>query len=223
VDERIHLELLGGSARISREELRVYVESNRLQTDAIASEGASSDSKLMVRLFTLDIGRAAICGVLNRPFTLRLSDGRLRPPDVLQYRLGALRLLFQAYRELEAIPQYRFSGTVYRGVKIAHNPDYLNKYNDYRNAYALDKLVTFGPFMSCTLHDHIAASADFLDRLLFQFINARGVRISHLSEYAGEGEVLIAPPSVFKVVAHSKIGASVTITLEQVDTPLTYL
>jgi hypothetical protein len=82
----------------------------------------------------------------------------------------------------------------------------------------------------------VAASPEFHDCLLFQFINARGVNIAHLSEFFGEQEVLIAPPSVFKVVAHMHVQGSngvyngdaqqwedglVMITLEQVhDSPL---
>ena len=214
-------------------QLRALISNHRRLTDAIPSGGASSDAKLMIRLYTL---KSPIYTALNRP--LMLPRGR-RGVGALNNTQHALRMMLRAFQELAAVEQYRFTGTLYRGVTIANNPDYQRKYDNYGEDYAVGKLVTFGPFLSCSMHDGVAASPEFHDCLLFQFINVRGVSISHLSEYAGEQEVLIAPPSVFRVVARMHVqgrgghydeqqqqwvGGLVMITLEQVlDTPLTYL
>jgi hypothetical protein len=213
--------------------LRGHIINHRRITDAIYSGGVSSDSKLMIRLYTL---KSPICTALNRP--LAVSSG-MRNVAALENTERALRLMFRAYEELYALEQYRFSGTLYRGVRIANNPDYQQKYENYLDEYEVGKLITFGPFMSCSQHDGVAASPDFHDCLLFQFINARGVSIAHLSEFPLEQEVLVAPPSVFRVIARMHVEGQngaydegrqqwvnglVMITMEQVhDSPLTYL
>ena len=138
---------------------------------------------------------------------------------------------------LTAMEQCHFTGTLYRKVKVANRHDFHRNYENYREDYAVGKLVTFGPRFSGTANDMLAAFPRYHDELylLFQFINTRGVYISHLSGI-DEKEVLIDPQSVFRVVAQIHVegrdkhydeqqqwvwvGGVVIITLEQVlDTP----
>jgi hypothetical protein len=82
-------------------------------------------------------------------------------------------------------------------------------------------LITFAAFTSVSLDDKVANG--FGDHVLFNFIRVRGVRIRALSAVPQEAEVLVPPPSVFRIVTVAMFHGSLVVTLEQVESPLTYL
>jgi len=82
-------------------------------------------------------------------------------------------------------------------------------------------LMTLPAFTSVSLDDKVANG--FGDHVLFQFTRVRGVRIRALSQVPEEAEVLVPPPSVYRIVAAAMFHGSLVVTLERVDSPLTYL
>jgi len=82
-------------------------------------------------------------------------------------------------------------------------------------------LLTFAAFTSVSLDDKVANG--FGDHVLFNFIRVRGVRIRALSAVPQEAEVLVPPPSVFRIMTVAMFHGSLVVTLEQVQSPLTYL
>ena len=85
----------------------------------------------------------------------------------------------------------------------------------------MGSLLTFAAFTSVSLDDKVANG--FGDHVLFNFIRVRGVRIRALSAVPQEAEVLVPPPSVFRIVTVAMFHGSLMVTLEQVESPLTYL
>jgi hypothetical protein len=108
-----------------------------------------------------------------------------------------------------------------RGLKIAHNAELRQKFNDHKTGFPVGSLITFAAFTSVSLDDQVANG--FGDHVLFNFIRVRGVRIRALSAVPQEAEVLVPPPSVFRIVAVAMFHGSLVVTLERADSPLTYL
>ncbi len=108
-----------------------------------------------------------------------------------------------------------------RGLSIANNAELRLKYNDHHAGFPVGSLLTFAAFTSVSLHDHVAQ--DFGDHVLFNFTRVRGVRIRALSAVPQEAEVLVPPPSVFRILTVAMFHGSLVVTLERVDSPLTYL
>jgi hypothetical protein len=95
--------------------------------------------------------------------------------------------------------------------------------------------MTFPAFMSVSTDDSVAD--DFGDYVFFVFVKVRGARIAQLSQLPKEAEILVPPPSVFRIKAVAKVGTTksfvgghevksggrLTITLEQESCPLAYL
>jgi hypothetical protein len=108
-----------------------------------------------------------------------------------------------------------------RGLKIAHNAELRHKFNDHKTGFPVGSLLTFAAFTSVSLDDKVANG--FGDRVLFNFTRVRGVRIRALSAVPQEAEVLVPPPSVYRILTVAMFHGSLMVTLERVDSPLTYL
>jgi hypothetical protein len=106
-------------------------------------------------------------------------------------------------------------------LKISKNADLAEKYKNYKTAFVVGQVVTFPAFTSVSVDDAVAE--EFGDRMLFQFVRVRGARIRVLSDVPNEAEVLVPPPSVFRIVAVAKFKSSVIVTLEMMESILTYL
>ena len=151
------------------------------------------------------------------------------------------RLLLRATRCLMQQPEHVYEGPAYRyrrrssarsvtalhnalagrGLKIAHNAELRQKFNDHKSGFPVGSLLTFAAFTSVSLDDKVANG--FGDHVLFNFTRVRGVRIRALSAVPQEAEVLVPPPSVFRIIAAAMFHGSLVVTLERVDSPLTYL
>jgi hypothetical protein len=119
---------------------------------------------------------------------------------------------------LRSSPPHALTG---RGLKIAQNAELRQKFNDHKTGFPVGTLLTFAAFTSVSLDDKVANG--FGDHVLFNFTRVRGVRIRALSAVPQEAEVLVPPPSVFKILTVAMFHGSLVVTLEQVDSPLTYL
>jgi hypothetical protein len=81
--------------------------------------------------------------------------------------------------------------------------------------------MTIPAFMSVSLDDAVAD--DLSDHVLFIFTRVRGANISELSAFPKEAAVCVPPPSVYRIIAVAKFRCSVIVTLERLDSPLSYL
>jgi hypothetical protein len=95
------------------------------------------------------------------------------------------------------------------------------KYENHKIAFRVGSLFTLAAFTSVSLDDKIAE--DFGDRVLFNFTKVRGARIAALSQFPREAEILVPPPSVYRIAAVAKFHGTLVVTLECVDSPLEYL
>jgi hypothetical protein len=120
-----------------------------------------------------------------------------------------------------SLPSFAYEGVGYRGLKLDGNKELERKYLDHKNEFSVGNLMTFPAFMSVSTDDSVAD--DFGDYVFFVFVKVRGAKIARLSQVPKEVEILVPPPSVFRIKAVAKFGGRLTITLEQEDSPLTYV
>jgi hypothetical protein len=106
-------------------------------------------------------------------------------------------------------------------MKVSCNMELQQKFDDYKNGFSVGSLMTLAAFTSVSLDDKVADG--FGDHVLFTFTRVRGVRICALSQLPQEAEVLVPPPSVYRIIAVAMFKGSLVVTLEYVDSPLTYL
>jgi len=139
----------------------------------------------------------------------------------LRYHAPFVKLLLLAVEELMALPQFAYQGVGYRGLKLDGNAELKRKYLDHKTEFVVGQLMTFPAFMSVSTDDSVAD--DFGDYVFFVFVKVRGARIARLSQLPKEAEILVPPPSVFRIKAVAKFGGRLTITLEQEACPLSYL
>jgi hypothetical protein len=120
-----------------------------------------------------------------------------------------------------ALPDFAYEGVGYRGLKLDGNAELKRKYLGHQTEFCVGRLMTFPAFMSVSTDDSVAD--DFGDYVFFVFVKVRGARIAQLSQSPDEAEIIVPPPSVFRIKAVAKFGGKLTITLEQESCPLTYL
>ncbi len=107
-------------------------------------------------------------------------------------------------------------------MKLSHNAELKRKFDTYRTSFVVGKLLTLAAFTSVSLDDSVAE--EFGDYVMFTFIRVRGVLVRALSQVPREAEVLVPPPSVFRIRNVAKFHGSLIVTLEFVDdSPLTYM
>jgi len=157
---------------------------------------------------------SAFC-IASHAFDQRRSQFSLR------YHAPFVKLLLLAVEELMALPQFAYQGVGYRGLKLDGNAELKRKYLDHKTEFVVGQLMTFPAFMSVSTDDSVAD--DFGDYVFFVFVKVRGARIAPLSQLPKEAEILVPPPSAFRIKAVAKFGGKLTITLEQEACPLSYL
>ena len=107
-------------------------------------------------------------------------------------------------------------------MRLSQNAELRRQFDNYRESFRVGNLLTLAAFTSVSLLDSVAE--EFGDHVMFTFIRVRGVIIRSLSQVPREAEVLVPPPSVFRIRSVAKFHGSLTVTLECVDdNPLTYL
>jgi NAD:arginine ADP-ribosyltransferase len=189
------------------------------ETDLINVVGVSAQEKLAIRLYTIE-QPVKIYAVVNAPF--KQSS---RSPDASKHQAPFCKILIRAIRALAALPDCCYQGTAYRGIRIAgdepHHRDLQSKYANHHEAYPVGGRLTFAPFTSLTLSETVAEG--FGDAIFFVFQNVRAVRIGALSAIGTEEEVLMEPPSVFRIIACAKFNGCLQVTLDWVESRGRYL
>ncbi len=132
-----------------------------------------------------------------------------------------VKLLLLGVLELMSLPLFAYEGVGYRGLKLDGNEELKQKYLSYRTSFVVGELLTLAAFMSVSTDDSVADG--FGDFVFFVFVKVRGAKIAVLSQIPKEAEILVPPPSVFRIKAVAKFGGKLTITLEQELCPLSYL
>ena len=158
-----------------------------------------------------------------------------RSKESLRLHAPYVKLLLLAVQQLMTLPAFAYEGVGYRGLKLDGNAELKRKYLDYKTEFVVGQLMTFPAFMSVSTDDSVAD--DFGDFVFFVFVKVRGARVARLSQLPKEAEILVPPPSVFRIKAVAKVGTTksfvggqevksggrLTVTLEQESCPLTYL
>jgi hypothetical protein len=161
---------------------------------------------LAIRLYTLKFPipfYQYINQVLNSVYRAELAD-------ILPY----MRLLTTALYAMEACG-YGTSTQAYRGVKTSNCPALKAKFDDDRNAFSADSLITFAGFTSVT---RVASQAEpFAESFFFHFLEVRGVDISTISAFPTEKELLVIPPAVFRVGGSCLVNGQLTVPLTHVE------
>ena len=192
----------------------------------------------------------ALDAFINSVCQLTRLNTQRRSKESLRSHAPYVKLLLLAVQELMALPQFAYEGVGYealteetfcniygryRGLKLDGNAELERKYLDYKSEFVVGQLMTFPAFMSVSTDDSVAD--DFGDYVFFVFVKVRGARIAQLSQLPKEAEILVPPPSVFRIKAVAKVGTTksfvgghevksggrLTITLEQESCPLAYL
>ncbi len=105
-----------------------------------------------------------------------------------------------------SLPSFAYEGVGYRGLKLDGNAELKRKYLDHKTEFVVGQLMTFPAFMSVSTDDSVAD--DFGDYVFFVFVKVRGARIARLSQLPKEAEILVPPPSVFRIKAVAKVGTT---------------
>jgi hypothetical protein len=127
----------------------------------------------------------------------------------LEFHAPYVKLLLLAVQELVALPEFAYEGVGYRGLKLDGNAELKRKYLDHQTEFCVGELMTFPAFMSVSTDASVAD--DFGDYVFFVFVKVRGARIALLSQLPKEAEILVPPPSVFRIKAVTKFGGKLTI------------
>jgi hypothetical protein len=144
-----------------------------------------------------------------------------RSASSLRYHAPYVKLLLLGIQQLMSLPAFAYEGVGYRGLRLDGNDELTHKYLNYKTAFVVGQLITFAAFMSVSTDDSVAEL--FGDYVFFVFVKVRGARIAVLSQIPKEAEILVPPPSIFRIKAVAKFGGRLAITLEQELCPLAYM
>ena len=153
--------------------------------------------------------------LLNHP----LNVNGIRSKASLRCQLRYLKLLIMALQVIPRESEYWYTGVVYRGVSTEGNAALQWKYENFKVAFKTGAQIVFAAPTSTTKDSSIAAM--FTKGIQFVFQGDRpdsgpgGVMLKagDLSVY-NEEEVLIASPSIFCVVAATKVQETVVVVLQ---------
>ncbi len=132
-----------------------------------------------------------------------------RSASSLRYHAPYVKLLLLGIQQLMSLPAFAYEGVGYRGLRLDGNDELTHKYLNYKTAFVVGQLITFAAFMSVSTDDSVAEL--FGDYVFFVFSKVRGARIAVLSQIPKEAEILVPPPSVFRIKAVAKFGGRLAI------------
>jgi hypothetical protein len=153
--------------------------------------------------------------LLNHP----LNVNGVRSKASLRCQLRYLKLLTIAMQAIPRASDYWYTGVVYRGVSIEGNPALQWKYENFKEAFKLGTQLVFAAPTSTTKDSSIAAMFTKGIQFVFQGDSPDsgpgGVMLKEgeLSFYT-EAEVLLEAPSMFCVVAATKVQETVVVVLQ---------
>jgi hypothetical protein len=146
------------------------------------ANGLTQDEAASIMLYTMDWKPECLFTVLNA--TLRMKDRKKLIPW-----FSYMKLFFVA---LDRLPSST-SRTLFRGVKL-----------DLSDRYEVGKTIVWWGFSSCTVTENVSESDDYLGktgkRTKFIIDCNSGKDIRDYSYFPHEDEILILPPTEFKVI-----------------------
>jgi hypothetical protein len=160
----------------------------------------------------------------NTPYIRRDRD-----KQSIANTLKFMRLVLEAISMMEGIDSLVFRGTAYRSQHLTE-PSMMEKWDDCLNHFAVGTALTLAPLTSTSESEEVAINfqrGKESYKLLYIMRDIRGVKISSLSQYPNEKEIIWRPPSAFVIVAREKDPASgwlrVTLTPKQERPDFGYL
>lgn len=216
----------------SREKLQQLIVMHKYLLEVVVISGLSDEQKVALRLYTIE-SPVKIYDILN--FGYKSTN---RSPRLLRNSGPFSKILISSIRQLSTVPAYVFKGEAYRGIRLggttAFHTNLQYQFDHYKEEFRDGKILTFAPFTSLTYDEKVAEDFtrnedvhpyDILneDAILFVFKNVKGVKLGRLSAHPNEKEVLLEPPSMFRVIAQSKFFRKLVVTLESVDAPIKYM
>jgi hypothetical protein len=149
----------------------------------------------------------------------------LRNPTVSHLDMIApyTRLLIRGLHEMEA-HGYGVPKAAYRGEPTADNTELLRQHTNYQVEFARGKLKLHSAFTSISVDPTVADLFGADKALIYHFLSVSAVDISSVSRVPGHRELVVIPPSVFKVSGAFKVQDKVVISLSQVpNSSMSYL
>jgi TPR repeat protein len=130
-----------------------------------------------------------------------------------------MRLLIKALYAMED-SGYGATAQAYRGVKVGTVAALKYKFDNCETVFKQQQLITFAAFTSATKGN--ASAIEFGDStggdsIFFHFLTVRGVDVSSISQYPNEQELLVVPPSVFRVDGIFRLEGKLAVQLTHVD------
>jgi hypothetical protein len=152
----------------------------------------------------------------------------LRSPHSLQPYAAYAKILLRAVLEVMKQPQHSYEGPAYRASAIVPGTELYDKYTNFSTNFVVGSFLTFPSFVSVTssdkkMHDFAAQHLSGYDKLMLNFTRLRGMRPGAISPFPFEEEIIVPPPSIFRILTTLKIDGGLVLTLESVDSPLVYL
>jgi hypothetical protein len=156
---------------ISRESLEEAIIVQRYMVNRLQSKpDVDIEFLLAIRMYTMQLPIPFyyyVNRVLNDPTRVGLEN--IAP---------FMRLLIKGLNAMED-RGYGVITQCYRGVRISGNPSLQVKYDNYRDAFTLNSLITFAAFTSATREAETVQQ--FGDSIFFHFTEVRAVDISTVS------------------------------------------
>jgi hypothetical protein len=191
----------------STQDIEFIVDTHRQALDLMAVKpDIDINHLLIIRLYTVEMP-IPFYKYVNRVLNEPARSG-------LQNVAPFMRLLIKALYAMDDAG-YGITTQAYRGVRLGNNPALQAKFDNCETVFAPQTLITFAGFTSITV-DPLQAE-EFGDYFFFHFLNVHGVDISSVSEVPREKELLVIPPSVFRVGGACKLHGKLTVPLTHVD------
>lgn len=151
------------------------------------------DDCLLIRSYTMNCLFGGVSKLLNNEVTRSSEENR----EAVLCAHGWCIRVKQSLTKLSAhISSWKYHGTVYRGIKFA--------YPDVKAQFVPGTILVWYTLKSATTNEALMQRDDFAGpcgpRTIFEIQNCDGVRISQLSVFEDESEILFRPGSYFKVI-----------------------
>jgi hypothetical protein len=193
-----------------------------MQTGLAPVAGLDRDLELSLRMYF----------VLPIHLFRELHKAFLTGPQRLQPYAAYAKMLLRAMLAVMKQPKLCYDGPAHRAFSTSHDAELKRQCDSYAATFAAGTFLSFPSFFSATTSGtHLDESLSSLqsskkssgDQVWMNFTRLRGVRSSSFSDFGFEDEIVVPPPSMFRIISAAKIHGGLVLTLESVDSPLAYL
>jgi hypothetical protein len=188
-----------------------------MQTELTPVAGLDRDLELSLRMY-FDVSSSRLYRELHKAF--------LSGPQRLQPYAAYAKIFLRAMLTVMKQPNFCYDGPAYKAFSTSHDAELKRQCDSYASTFAAGTFLTFPSFFSATTSD---TNLDELSKIssgghvVMNFTRLRGVRSSSFSDFGFEEEVVVPPPSMFRILSAAKINGGLVLTLESVDSPLAYI